>query len=538
MNIHNFTPNSKNRDLLLLLTLAAAKFLVHFANNLNGAYGFFRDEFYYIACSDHLAFGYVDQPPLSILLLKISRIFFGDSLAAIRLFPALAGALTVLLAGLITKELGGGRFAQLFGGLCVLLAPMHLAMNSFYSMNAFDIMFWTAAAYIITLWVKRPDFMREHPRRNLKTWVFLGVVLGLGLQNKISILWLGFGLAIGLLMTKNRRSFLTRGPWLAAGITFLIFGPHLIWQARNGWPTLQFMTGASSSKMLAISPMAYLGSQVMGMNPILFPVWLAGLTWYLFSRKGFPFRILGIIYLSVFALLVATGNAKPSYLAPAYPMLFASGALVLERSTAKISGRFLGVSLMTHARGAVVALVLAGGVAIAPLALPVLPVEKYINYAAALDSAPSTEERHEVGELGQFFADMHGWEEIVATVAKVYGQVKPEDDLSDKKRWAVLAGNYGNAGAIDFLGKEYGLPPAISGHNNYWLWGPGDPPPENLIILGGRVEDYLGLCGEARQADTIECGYCMPYENNRPVIVCKDLQVDPVKWWSEMKHYE
>jgi hypothetical protein len=299
------------------------------------------------------------------------------------------------------------------------------------------------------------------------------------------------------------------------------------------------MAGATGSKMLTVSPLAYLGSQVMEMNPLFFPVWLAGLTWYLFSRKGRPYRILGILYLSIFTLLVTSGNARSSYLAPVYPMLFASGALVLDQVTGKVLRR----SLRYFVRGALVALTLAGGVAIAPLALPVLPVETYINYAAALDTAPSTEERHEVGVLGQFFADMHGWDEIVATVGSVYEKVKtekaqPGEDGTNIQRWAVLAGNYGNAGAIDFLGKEYGLPPAISGHNNYWLWGPGDPPPENLIILGGQVENYMDMCGEVRQADTIECGYCMPYENNRPVIVCKDLQVDTDKWWAGLKHYE
>jgi hypothetical protein len=291
--------------------------------------------------------------------------------------------------------------------------------------------------------------------------------------------------------------------------------------------------------MLAISPMEYLGSQIMGMNPLFFPVWLAGLAWYLFSRKGRPYRILGVIYISVFALLVASGKPKPSYLAPAYPMLFASGALVLEVVTDRVLRR----SLRYLVRGVIVVVVLAGGTAIAPLALPVLPVETYINYAATLDTAPSTEEVHEVGVLGQFFADMHGWNEIVDTVSSVYEKVRVEeaqlgDDGPSAQRWAVLADNYGSAGAIDFLGKEYGLPPAISGHNNYWLWGPGDPLPQNLIILGDTVENYMDMCGEVRQVDTIECGYCMPYENNRPVIVCKGLQVDPVEWWAGLKHYD
>jgi len=513
--MNSIRPDFERRDLILLISLTAVKFLIHCGVNITGAYGFFRDEFYYIACSDHLAFGYVDHPPLSILLLKVSRFILGDSLVAIRFLPALAGALTVLLTGLIVKELGGRRFARLFAALCVLLAPLHLAMNSFFSMNSFDILIWTAAAYVLILWINR---------RNPRMWLWLGVLLGFGLQNKISVLWLGFGMAAGLLLTKNRRFFLTRGPWLAAGIALLIFLPHIIWQMSNGWPTLEFMAGAAG-KMLKVSFPEFLGSQIMDMHPLLFPVWLAGLVWYLFASQGKPYRALGIIYVSVSALLVISAGARSSYLAPAYPMLFASGALVLERVS--------GTPLMKYARGIVVAVILTGGVAIAPLALPVLPVEKHIDYSAALGNTPTTEEKLEVGVLSQFFADMHGWEEIVATVAGVYEDVKS----GNQGKWAVFAGNYGVAGAIDFLGKEYNLPPAISGHNNYWLWGPSDPPPENLIIIGGRLEDYF-VCREAWQAGVTDCTYCMPYENNNPVFVCGGLRDDPIMIWPEVKHFE
>jgi hypothetical protein len=519
MSIDITGPDSERLDLLLLISLAAAKFLVHFGVNAAGAYGFFRDEFYYIACSDRLAFGYVDHPPLSILLLKTSRMLFGDSLVAVRLFPALAGALTLFLTGLIVKELGGKRFAMVFAALCVLMAPLHLGINSYYSMNSFDILTWTAAAYILVMWVHWQD---------PGMWIWLGVLLGLGLQNKISVLWLGFGLTLGLLLTENRRSFMTRGPWLAGGIALLIFLPHIIWQVSNGWPTLQFMAGATG-KMLKISFLRYLGSQIMDMHPLLFPVWFAGLVWYLFARQGEHYRVLGIIYVSVFALLVISGSARSSYLAPAYPMLFASGALVLEKASESVSG----APLMRYVRGALVAIILAGGIAIAPLALPVLPVRTYIEYSAALGNEPATDEKNEMGALPQFFADMHGWEEIVDAVAGVFESAK----VDDPGKWAVLTANYGEAGAIDFLGRERDLPPAISGHNNYWLWGPGDPPPENLIILGGRLEDY-GICREVWQAGTADCTYCMPYEDNNPIFVCMGLQVDPTVIWSEVKHFQ
>ena len=277
--------NYEKRTFVLLVMLAAFKFLFHLSTNLSGAYGYFRDEFYYIACSDHLAFGYVDQPPLSILLLKASRILFGDSLTAIRLFPALAGALTVFVAGRIAKELGGGRFAQLFAGLCVLLAPLPLALGSYYSMNSWDLLVWTLAAWILVKWINTKD---------PKLWIWLGLVLGLGLQNKISVLWLGFGIALGLLATDNRRVLLMPGPWLGTGIASLIFLPHVLWQIVNGWPTLEFMSGAAG-KIMEVTFLRYLGSQIMEMNPVLFPVWFAGLVWYLFAEKGRPYRMLGII---------------------------------------------------------------------------------------------------------------------------------------------------------------------------------------------------------------------------------------------------
>jgi hypothetical protein len=515
MNIDITKSDSGRLDLILLVFLATAKFLIHFTINLAGAYGYFRDEFYYIACSDHLAFGYVDQPPLSILLLKVSRMFFGDSLAAIRLFPALAGALTVFLTGRIVKELGGGRFAQLFAALCVLLAPLHLALGSYYSMNSWDLLVWTLAALILVKWVNTSS-----PR----LWLWLGVVLGLGLLNKISVLWMGFGVAVGLLLTARRRTLLTLGPWLAAGIASLIFLPHIIWQVLNGWPTLEFMSGAAA-KMSEVTFLRYLGSQILEMNPLLFPVWFTGLVWYLLAARGKPYRILGIIYVVVFALLVISGNVRTYYLAPAYPMLFASGALVIEQVS--------GAGLLRWVRIAFVVLVLQVGIIAAPMATPVLPVEKFIKYSAALGMKPKTEEKHQTGPLPQFFADMHGWEEIVDNIAGVYKDVRS----GDSGRWAVFTGNYGVAGAIDFLGKEYNLPPAISGHNNYWLWGPGDPTPENLIIMGGRLEDY-GWCREVWQAGTTDCTYCMPYENNNPIFVCLGFQADPNVVWPEVKHFQ
>ncbi|RPJ74804.1 MAG: phospholipid carrier-dependent glycosyltransferase, partial [Acidobacteria bacterium] len=212
------------------LGFAALKLLLHALAITN--YGYFRDELYYLACSRHLAWGYVDQPPFSIAVLAGVGALLGHSLPALRLLPALSGAATILLVGLIVRELGGGRFAQALACLCALLAPVWLAIDHFYSMNAFDTFFWSLAAWLL---------LRALDDDRLGWWAALGVVLGFGLLNKTSVLWFGGGLAVGLIVTPFRRLIARPGPWAAAAIALLLFAPHLVWQWQNGWPTLEFM---------------------------------------------------------------------------------------------------------------------------------------------------------------------------------------------------------------------------------------------------------------------------------------------------------
>ncbi len=250
-------PGGAVRDWPLAL-LPAAKLLLHLAT-IPG-YGYFRDEFYSIACSERLAFGYVDHPPLSILLLRVVRELLGDSIWALRLVPALAGAATVLLVGLLARALGGGRLAQSLAMLAAVAAPLYLSLHHFYSMNAFDPLVWAIVSYLVVRLVKE-----DRPR----LWLPVGAALGLGLQNKISVLWLGFGLAAGLAATSRRRDLLTPWPWAAAGIAILLFLPHAIWQAANKWPTLEFIRNATQEKMVQVSVWSFLVRQLRVMNPEL-----------------------------------------------------------------------------------------------------------------------------------------------------------------------------------------------------------------------------------------------------------------------------
>lgn len=479
-------------------------------------YGYFRDEFYYLACSHHPSTGYVDQPALSILLLWLVRHLLGSSLFALRLLPALAGALTVGLVGVMTRRLGGGRFAQVLAMSAAIAAPIYLALDHFYSMNAFDLLFWAGTAYLLIRLFENPG---------TRLWIALGLWLGLGLENKISILWLGAGIAVGLLATRQRRLLKTAGPWLAGLTALLLFAPYLLWQLRNHWATLEFIRNATSFKMASVSFSEFAVNQVLFMNPVTALIWVVGLAGLLLRKQFATHRPLAWIYITVFVLLAASGSSRPGYLAPACTWLLAAGSVVWEEWAKQAGRAWLGPLLL-------LSIWISGGV-LAPLALPVLPVQSYIGYAKTLGIGPSTEEKKQLGALPQFYADMHGWDSIVHSVASAY-EALPD---SQKSQACIFARNYGEAGAIDLLGGALGLPRAISGHNNYWLWGPGDCSGKVLIVLGGEKNQLLNIFSQVHQAGSTHCGYCMPYENHLPIWVCLDSTISIQELWPRVKNF-
>ena len=507
-----------------LAAFAAAMLALQLA--VHGEYGWFRDELYYLASTEHLGWGYVDHPPLSIALLALVRAVLGDSLLAVRLVPAVAGAATVFVAGVIARQLGGGRFAQGLAALCALAAPVFLALAHYYSMNALDLVTWAAAASLLLAALDKGGTGR---------WTALGAVLGLGLLNKIGVLWLGAGIAVALVATPYRRALRRPGPWIAAAIAGLIFLPHLAWQVRHGWPTLEFMHNATTYKMADDSPLGFLLDQVLTMNPLAAPVWLAGLGFGLFARAGVAGggrehpdrrgRALALIYLTVFVLLVVAGRSRASYLAPAYPLLFALGGVAIERFSAAAGRRWL--------RPAVPALVALGGAVVLPYALPVLPVETFVRYQGALGLEAPADERSEMGALPQQYADMHGWGQMVGLVAEAWGRLTPEE----RRRCRVFGQNYGEAGAVDVLGRPLGLPPAISGHNSYWLWGPGEGDWDVLIIIGGDREDNARHFAEIEIVGQTASPWSMPYERGLDVSIARRPKISLEEAWPRLKRY-
>jgi Dolichyl-phosphate-mannose-protein mannosyltransferase len=505
--------------------LAFLKLAVHLA--FIRGYGWFRDEFYYIACGERLDWGYVDHPPLVAFVAALTRSVLGDSLVALRLPAALAGSLTVIAGGLLARELGAGRYGQGLAAIGVVGAIGYLALQHIFSMNAWEPLIWTLTAWIL---------VRALRTGTTAWWVWGGLAAGLGLQNKHSMAFFGLALALGLVFSGTRRVLATRGPWILAGTAAAVFLPNVIWQVQHGWPTLEFMRNAQQVKINALSPGTYLAQQALLTNPVSVALWVPGLAWLLLSPAAHAWRFLGWAYLLLLAFFIVSGG-KDYYLAPYYPILFAAGARAIEAWTGAAGdahgdeGRARN-GWLGGLRAALPAAILIVAAIGAPLALPVLPVDHFVRYAAALGVASAPSERHEVGRLPQFFADMFGWHELVDEVARAASTLPP----ADREKAVIYVGNYGEAGAINVLGRRRGTPPAISTHNNYYLWGPGRATPEILLVLGGSAEDHQE-CTSVERIGRFVCTDCMPYENAQDIWACRGLKVPIERVWRAEKHY-
>jgi Dolichyl-phosphate-mannose-protein mannosyltransferase len=475
-------------------------------------YGVFRDELYYIACGRRPAWGYVDHPPLVAWIAWVVAHLVGESHLALRVVAALAAAAAVWVTARIARELGGGSFALLLAGLGAGLAPIMLALGSIYSMNAFDLLFWAVLFWTMTCILRGGDE---------RLWIVFGAVAGLGLLNKISVLFLGLGIVVGLVLARRFSVFRSRFFWAGGVLAFLLFLPHLVWQQAHAWPTLEFMANARRDKMVALPVTGFLRVVLDDTTPVAW-LWVFGVAWLLVARAAGRVRALGFAFLAVLALLATTGG-KPYYLAASYAAPLAAGAVAVEAWTERAR----------RLRPVLAALVVAAGLALSPFAAPVLAVDDYVRYAAALGEKPGTDERHELSRLPQFYADMFGWREMAETVAGVARRLAPEE----RAKACVFGQNYGEAGAIEYFGRDLGLPPAISAHNSYWLWGPGRCTAEVLLVIGDRRDRLDELFESVEEGGVFHCRDCMPYENGRRVWVARRLKVPLAGLWSEIKHF-
>lgn len=499
----------------LLLAFAGITLMLHLAANVHGGYGIFRDELYYLASTRYLDIGYVDHPPLSIWVLALNVLLFGQSVFALRLIPALLGAATVYMTGMLTRELGGGRSAQITACGAALAAPILLGMFGYYSMNSFDLLFWSVSFFLVLRLLRAEDS---------RSWIVLGFVLGLGLLNKVGMLWFGTGFFAAIMLTDRRHWLLTPWPWVAAGIAFLLFLPYILWNVSHDLAHLEFIRNAAGEKYASQNPLTFFSGLVVINNPVAMPLWIAGF-WLLLKNKAYRFP--GIIVLAVLAILIINVHSKAEYYSGAMLMLFAAGGVQFERWTDSLRRRWV--------RIAYPALIAVSGLALLPMTIDILPVETFLQYQSALGIAPPSTEGHRLNGLPQHYADRFGWKELASTVALVYHSLPP----GDRTGCAIYGSNYGEAAAIDVYGGPLGLPKAYSQHNSYFFWGLERDGGEHVwIIIGGPEEELRREFDSVAIAAVLRAPWAMPYENNAPILVCRGLKAPRETVWREGKHFE
>jgi hypothetical protein len=497
----------------LICAFAAGAFLIHLLTA--NRYGYFRDELYYAACGQHLAWGYVDHAPLIAVICWFARRLLGDSLYALRFFPALSAAAKVLLTAWMVREFGGKRFAQLLASVVVFFCPIYLSMDSFLSMNSFEPLFWMGCVAVA---------LRIANGGDRRLWLLFGALAGLGTLNKHSTLFFGLAFFLALLITSGTRYLRNLWIWLGALIAFFFFLPNLLWEISSHFPTIEFLQNTARFKNAPVSWYGFIAEQALLVHPLAFPVVLAGLWFFFASGEGRAYRFLGWTYVLLLAqMLILKGRIY--YLAPIYPMLFAAGAVWIE---SRIEARG-----WDWARRAILIPLTVGGMVAAPLALPILPIMAAASYSDFWDIHKVRVENYDSGPLPQLFADMSGWPNQAKVVASVYRGLSAEE----RARCAILAANYGEAGAIDYFGPTYGLPRAISPHNNYYFWGPGDSSNNVVISVGMDLHKLQLLFGDVQKAATIADPYAIPEENNLPVYVCRNPRMPLSQAWPSLKFF-
>ncbi len=502
---------------LLLLTLGWGLLLTLVVLISSRQYGFHRDELNFIDNGQHLAWGYVEYPPLAPFLAHIGMALFGLSLVGMRLFPILTSCLVLLLTALMARELGGSLRAQIVAGLAAVTAPLLLFLGVFFSYETFDYLWWVVIAYLMIRLLKS---------NNPRWWLGIGAAVGLGAMTRYSMVFEVVAIAAGVLFTPTRR-FL-KSPWLWAGVALagLIVLPNLVWQAQNQWIALRF-TLTIHARDISIGSTAlvsYLTGQLYAnTNIAAIPLWVFGF-WYYFRRpEGQRYRALAWMAAVSFGLFLIL-EGKYYYPAAIYPMLIAAGSNQLELKWESLSGKSL-----TRWRGLFYGSLVVISLLLMAVALPLAPVDSALG---KVETAANSEYLAEIG-----------WPELLETIAGIHNSLA----VTEQARTKILAGNFGEAAAVNLFGPAYGLPAAISGMDTYWLRGYGDPPPQTLIVVGftqqylAQFFDIFETCQAAGMVtnrfgiQNVETGAIF---NISPVIyVCRNLRQPWPEFWKNLLYF-
>jgi hypothetical protein len=485
----------------LVPAAAAVVVLLAFA----GRYGYHRDELYFLACGRRLAWGFVDQPPFTPALARVSDALFPGSLVGLRLWPALAVGTLVVLTAATARELGAGRVGQIGVSVCAACTLGLFLAGHLFSTETFDLLAWAIVTLLVVRLVRRAE---------PKLWPLVGVAVGIGLENKWSVGFLVAGLLIGLLVTSERRVLWT--PWFAAGvaIAFAIWLPNLIWQADHSWPQIDMLRAIQGDSMDLGATLAWFPLQILITGPVVAIVWISGLLRLFRDDDVRSCRFVAIAYVVLAVVFAVTAGDKSYYAAGMYVPLIAAGAVPLERWLAR------------HRRGVAAPLAaLALGVttlAFLPVALPVLP-------ASALADSPINDVNPEMGE-------QVGWPPLVEEVARAWDDIP----AAERSSAIILTANYGEAGAIERFGPDAGLPGPFSGHNSYWWWGPPPASTRTVVLVGWWSRGYASrFFGSVEHVGAIHNGAGVENEEQGAPIL---LATDPLRplpaMWPALRHYD
>ena len=499
----------------IVALIVALRLLLHLLTA--NRYGIFRDELYYYACSQHLAWGYVDMPPFVPAVTWLFTKLLGSSLFVLRLIPALSESAAVALTGYLAYQFGGKRYAVALSALSIAVSAVFVINGHLLGTNDFEPLLWMGCAALV---------IRIVQTGNQKLWLWFGVLAGVGLLNKYSISIFGLGIVVGLVLTSERKALAHKWIWIGGLIAFLIFLPNFLWNVRHDWPFVQLMHNIhQSGRDVQLGPGRFFLQQVGMANPFAFPLWVAGLLWLFFGREGRRYRALGWAYVVTFAI-IAVLHGKDYYLAPAYPMLFAAGSVVCE-------SWLEGSPRLRWLKPTFVLLLIIPFLALLPIFAPVISVERYVAFQKAIHYAPPiSEHSHARSPLPQYYSDELGWEAMVAEVARIYHNLPP--DVQAKT--GIKASDYGQAGAIDYFGPKYELPKAICEHQNYWFWGTHRYTGESMILVDeGNPEHLAEITSHSEKAGHFEYPYAL---ENFDIYYIQGLKVPLDEIWAHEKDWD
>ena len=500
------SPRQPN-DLPVLILLGAAVALLHIL--ANGQYGFHRDELDIIMNARQLDWGYVAYPPVTPLIARVGLTLFGESLRGLRVISAIGQGIVVVLVGLMTRDFGGKRPAQLLAALAVAVAPAALTAGTMIQYMSFDYLFWVLLAFFVVRVLATDD-----PR----WWLGVGAAAGLGMMTKYTILFFIAGLVVAVLLTRTRKAL--RSPWLWGGVALalLIYLPNLVWQIQHDFISLDFLGAIHARDIDWGRADSYLSDQLyITSNPLMLPLWIAGLVWCLILPAGRRFRALGWMFLVTFALLFLA-RGRGYYIAPAYAVFIAAGAawwegwLTGRRQRIRRAGWAFSWGLLTVA--ALLGVVLVKP--IVPIGSPLWATTSDVNGEAR---------------------EMIGWPELAEQVAGIY------QDIPDtaKPGTVILAGNYGEAGALDLYGPALGLPRVISGSNSLWARGYGDPEPETMIVVGFELPYAQRFFQNCKTVGRVSSTYGVKNEESTShtgLFVCTEPRQPWPAMWNDMQWFQ